>query len=177
MTNWNELFEQSRAVALAAHGNQLYGHKPYEHHLQAVVAVLNRFGISLDNEELASVLIAAWLHDSIEDTNLTQENIRQEFGSEVADLVWRVTDEPGNNRKERKAATYQKISESENAIILKLADRIANVESSLQNNHNLFLMYKREHSVFSERLKPQSKTDVAARMWKHLDDLFSAAWA
>lgn len=56
------------------------------------------------------------------------------------------------------------------AIILKLADRIANVENSLKNNAGLLLMYRKEHSSFAEKLLPASPTEAAV-MWVHLDAL------
>src|SRR5262245_31138361 len=103
-----KLFEQARQLAIAAHGNQTYGDKPYEHHLRAVVDVLKRFGASLEDASTAPLLIAAWLHDSLEDTALSRAEVETNFGAEVTELVWRVTDEPGATRKERKPATYRK---------------------------------------------------------------------
>jgi (p)ppGpp synthase/HD superfamily hydrolase len=73
--------ERARAFAIAAHGNQRYGEQPYEVHLAAVRQVLFDFG---HGGELA---IAAWLHDTVEDTDVTVEQIELEFGSAVAALV------------------------------------------------------------------------------------------
>jgi (p)ppGpp synthase/HD superfamily hydrolase len=168
-----QLFEQARQVGIAAHGNQHYGDKPYEHHLQAVVEVLKRFGASLEDTATAPLLIAAWLHDSLEDTALSRAEVETNFGSEVAELVWRVTDEPGATRKERKPATYRKTRENEAAIILKLADRIANVEASLENGSELLRMYSREQPEFKEALHAASTSDLATRMWDHLDQLLA----
>jgi (p)ppGpp synthase/HD superfamily hydrolase len=164
-------FEQARELAIVAHGSQKYGEKPYEHHLQAVVDVLLRFGASLDDETTAPLLLAGWLHDSLEDTALTRTDIETLFGAEVAELVWRVTDEPGATRKERKPATYRKTRKNQAAIILKLADRIANVESSLASKSGLLRMYRREHTEFKQMLQPVSDSGMAAAMWNHLDQL------
>jgi (p)ppGpp synthase/HD superfamily hydrolase len=166
-------FEQARELAIAAHGDQKYGEKPYEHHLQAVVDVLIRFGASLNNETTAPLLVAGWLHDSLEDTALTRIEVETRFGSEVAELVWRVTDEPGATRKERKPATYRKTRENQAAIILKLADRIANVEASLASKSGLLRMYQREHAEFKQALKPMSNNDMAEVMWSYLDQLLA----
>lgn len=170
----NELFDKARAIAIKAHGEQLYGEKPYEHHLQMVGEILRRFGFHSENDDHFPLLISAWLHDSLEDTDLTKAEIEAVFGNEVADLVWRVTDEDGANRKERKAKTYLKLRESEQAIILKLADRIANVESSLQNNPGLLRMYAKEQFHFSESLKPFSQSEKSFKMWEHLEKLFAS---
>lgn len=171
----NEQFENARLMALKAHGEQLYGDRPYERHLQEVVEILYRFGFRLENEADFPLLISAWLHDSLEDTDLTKAEIEAEFGAEIADLVWRVTDEDGANRKERKAKTYLKTRKSEQAIILKLADRIANVKSCLQNNQRLLQMYKKEQAHFSESLKPFSQSEKALEMWEHLEKLFTSS--
>src|SRR5215510_1000930 len=148
------LFEQARDLAIAAHGDQLYGDKPYAFHLGAVVGVLKRFGADLADPATAPLLIAAWLHDTLEDTTLTRDEVETRFGNEVAELVWRVTDEPGATRKERKPATYRKTRENETAIVLKLADRIANVEASLESGGRLLHMYQREQSEFKLALQP-----------------------
>lgn len=166
-------FEQARKLAIAVHGDQKYGELPYEYHLQAVVDILKRFGASLEDVSTAPLLIAAWLHDSLEDTALTRTEVETQFDSEIAELVWRVTDEPGATRKERKPATYRKTRESQTAIILKLADRIANVESSLASKSGLLRMYRREHEEFKQALKPMSNSGMAERMWDYLDQLLA----
>ena len=67
MSDWNEIFERGRQVACQAHGEQRYGDKPYKNHLAVVVAVLRGFDLNLDDDETAPILVAAWLHDSLED--------------------------------------------------------------------------------------------------------------
>jgi (p)ppGpp synthase/HD superfamily hydrolase len=136
-----------------------------------VAEVLTSFGFSIETDPY--LMIGAWLHDSIEDTDLTKHEVEAEFGSDVADIVWRVTDEAGGNRKERKARTYPKTRESEDAIILKLADRIANVESSLVTGGDLLHMYRKEHAYFTESLRPFSTKEKALEMWAHLNGLLA----
>lgn len=167
MTNY---LEKARELAVKSHGEQKYGNEPYEFHLQSVVDTLKRFGFDSNNNMDAPLFIAGWLHDSLEDTTLSKYEIEKEFSSEIADLVWRVTDEEGLNRKERKEKTYLKIRESESAIILKLADRIANVESSLKFNKGLLKMYQKEQAGFSENLKQYSKNPKTLEMWKYLEE-------
>ncbi len=163
-----ELLKQAREFALLAHRDQRYGNNPYEYHLQAVVNVLMRFGV-----RNATLLAGAWLHDTLEDTTLTRNEIETQFGKEVAELVWRVSDEPGATRKERKPATYLKIRESEIAIILKLADRIANVEESLTNNARLLAIYQQEYAEFKQALWIASTNNLVTEMWHHLDQLLT----
>ena len=164
-----------KAVAKAAvmHQGQLYGEKLYVSHLSDVVYNLHRFGflqMRLDDDLFNALEVAGWLHDIVEDTPMTIEEVRADFGDTVADLVWAVTTEPGANRKARNAATYPKIARSDEAVILKLADRIANVEESWRTRDTRLFMYKQEYRSFRKALyNPSYKP--AHEMWKHLDGL------
>jgi (p)ppGpp synthase/HD superfamily hydrolase len=173
MVDWEARFEEAQRMALNAHQGQRYGAFSYDYHLGEVVKTLLESGVTLHDPKTAPILVAAWLHDSLEDTNLDYELIRDRFGDEVAELVWRVTDEPGQNRKERKAATYLKTRQDEKAIALKLADRIANVRASKQNNPKLFRMYAKEQPEFSQALRPWSNSQLALRLWENLDQYFA----
>lgn len=158
-----KLQSSARKLALVFHENQMYGNYPYAKHLEDVVVVLQRFGIHEDR-----ILAAAWLHDSLEDTALTIEAIKEEIGDDVAALVFAVTTEPGINRYERNSKTYPKIKAQEMGVYLKLADRIANVESATKGNFRKFKMYKKEFPAFKEALKVQG---VADEMWNYLEGL------
>lgn len=173
--NWAELLEQARAVAIAAHGEQRYGAQPYEHHLEGVVEVLQRYGASIDDPATAPLIVAGWLHDVLEDTPLMREDLKTQFGPEVAEMVWLVTDEPGASREDRKPATYRKTKENELAVILKLADRIANVEEGIATKSNKLGMYRREQGEFSGILRDATQHPMAVAMWKHLDELLQSS--
>lgn len=148
--------------ATVKHAGLFYaGGLPYTHHLAAVEAVLRRFG-SGDVEEL---LVAAWLHDTVEDTGTKVKEIKEMFGPEVAKLVSAVTNEEGANRKIRAALTYPKIREAGPlAVRLKLADRIANVEQG----GDLVGMYRKEHEDFRRALYTPGENED---MWTHLNGL------
>lgn len=165
----NELLEQDSARMLAEflHAKQTYDDQDYIYHIDSVVEVLRRFSI-IDED----ILIAAYLHDSVEDTTASLKLIRKYFGEQVMILVNAVTNEQGLNRKERNLKTYQKLMKEPKAIILKLADRIANVEQALsKGNMRFFKMYADEYPVFKYSLEQHSYV-VAKPMWKHLDKLF-----
>src|SRR5690606_11818693 len=75
------------------------------------------------------------------------ENIRDLFGERVANFVWAVTG-IGKNRKERMANILEKIPTVQGSNLLKLADRLSNVSSTIKtDNHGLFKMYQKEHDV------------------------------
>lgn len=106
---------------LTAHGQ----YRPQIEHLQEVVDIVWISGGS--DIEIA----AAWLHDSVEDTAVTLEDLKKEFGDEVAGLVHELTDSddirhlPTAERKQKQAERIR--NESEGARRIKLADQISNV--------------------------------------------------
>jgi (p)ppGpp synthase/HD superfamily hydrolase len=156
------MINRAKTIAVAAHGNQSYGAFPYVVHLAAVEEVISRFGLGHTVEFRA----AAWLHDVLEDTGLTRDAIEMEFGPNVANLVWAVTDGEGANRAERKAAVYPKIRRIDGAIYIKLADRIANVEAGGKVD-----MYRKEQKTFKDELYQNPGPPPALAMWEHLDNL------
>lgn len=160
-----DLLSAARKLAQVAHVDQRYGDHPYTYHLSDVANVLFEFSV-WNGERLA----AAWLHDALEDTELTREQIAEACGERVAEIVWRVTDEPGANRAARKAATLPKIAADMDAILIKLADRIANVRQCLRDNSALLKMYRKEYQEFSDALRAWSPV-AAEPMWKYLDSV------
>jgi (p)ppGpp synthase/HD superfamily hydrolase len=152
----------AREFALQAHGTQKYGDEPYGVHLLAVAKVLIRFGVTRSGP----LREAAWLHDVLEDTGVTEGGLAAKFGADVAAIVAAVTDEPGANRKERHIKTYVKIRRyGINAIVLKVADRIANTEYSIAHKSPQLKMYQREFAEFSTALFQSGECDS---MWDHL---------
>lgn len=138
--------ERARDFAIKWHGDQKYGNEPYIVHLDHVNEITRRFELPIN------IQIAAYLHDILEDTDCIFEEVWDEFGWEIAQLVFLVTDEDGDNRRERKQKTYPKISSNPGAVLLKICDRLANIEQAKQNNIGLFNMYKREHNEFLDGL-------------------------
>jgi (p)ppGpp synthase/HD superfamily hydrolase len=140
------IVEKARTFALAAHSavRQLrkYTGEPYIVHPTEVAAIVST--VSHTPEMLA----AAWLHDVVEDTGVTNEVIRQEFGSEVAELVEWLTDvstpEDGN-RSYRKAIdrAHSALAPAE-AQTVKLADLISNSRSIIQHDPKFAVTYLEE---------------------------------
>jgi len=157
------LVAMARLTAQVAHTGQHYGQGlPYIVHLYSVATVLRRFGVA-DSDLLA----AAYLHDILEDTPMSNEELRRDFGDSIADIVDRVTNPKGGTRKEKHVFSYPRISESTSATTLKVADRIANVESG-----DLHDMYLREYPEFRKQLRGTKwVTPELGKMWAHLDML------
>ena len=159
-----ELADRAEDFARRAHEGQQYGAGDFHaQHLRRVVDTLKAFG-----ETDETLLTAAWLHDTVEDTAVSVEDVRSNFGDDVADLVWRLTDETGRNRRERHSRTREKIRARSAAVRVKLADRIANVESGIVQRSHLFGMYRKEHPDFRRELYRAGEFED---MWKRLDDL------
>ena len=157
----DKLVREAKMVAIKAHGNQDYdGIFPYEKHLEDVIAVLKRFSIVHPK-----YLCAGYMHDVLEDGAVSYSKIKKHFGEEVAEMVYCVTDEMGRNRKEKKMKTLPKTGSNPDAVIIKLADRIANLEMGGKTN-----MYADEYDEFRNQLYQPDK--VAAPMWEYLDKLF-----
>lgn len=157
----NKIYEEARLVAIQAHGNQTYdGIFPYVKHLDDVVAVLKRFGFS------GKYIVGGYLHDSIEDGAISYNKIKSYFGYEPAEMVFLVTDEMGRNRKEKKEKTLPKTGSHIDGIILKLADRIANIEHGGKVD-----MYKKEYKEFCKYLRHEGQGEQVEAMWECLDKL------
>jgi (p)ppGpp synthase/HD superfamily hydrolase len=153
-------YKEARMVGVKAHSNQSYDEIfPYEKHLDDVVDVLKRFGFS------GKFIVAGFLHDGIEDDGLSFNDIKKHFGVEVAQMVYDVTDEQGRTRVEKKEKTLPKTAGNPDAIIVKLADRIANIEHGGKID-----MYAKEYNQFKGALYLNTPVD-ARPMWDHLEVL------
>ncbi|MEN6331035.1 MAG: HD domain-containing protein [Smithella sp.] len=97
---------------------------PYINHPIEVANVLWTIG---DVYEVTTI-VAALLHDTIEDTNTTRKEILDNFGEDVLALVLEVSDDKSLPKQERKARQIEKApSLSLRAKQLKLADKICNI--------------------------------------------------
>jgi guanosine-3',5'-bis(diphosphate) 3'-pyrophosphohydrolase len=117
------------AIAFAAdkHRNQRrkdHEASPYINHSIALANVLaNEAGV--DDER---VLMAAVLHDTIEDTETTEQELLRLFGKDVANIVMEVTDDKSLPKAERKRLQVQHATQtSRRAKLVKLADKICNL--------------------------------------------------
>jgi (p)ppGpp synthase/HD superfamily hydrolase len=156
----------ARGFAIDAHGDQKYGDHPYSYHLEQVASLCAPFGL------MAETL--AWLHDVAEDTDVPLEAIRAQFGDRVAEGVALLTDEPGVNRRERKARTNAKLAQATHAtaLIVKAADRLANLRMSAQGSDGSKLgMYRREHAAFREAVYRPALCDA---FWDEMDQILGS---
>lgn len=98
--------------------------KPYVVHPKAVYNILKSFGV-----KDKVLLVAAWLHDTIEDTTATYNIIKKKFNKEVANLVKGVSSSKKEIEMVGKEVYLLKkmVQMDNNTLTLKLADRLHNV--------------------------------------------------
>ena len=122
-----------RAVEFAAHKHKDQRRKgvsasPYINHPIALAKILVEEGGISD----ANVIAAALLHDTLEDTQTTKQELVGEFGELIANVVDEVTDTKGVDKATRKRLQISKASHSSReAKLVKLADKIANLRDIL----------------------------------------------
>ncbi|MDY7036217.1 MAG: HD domain-containing protein [Thermodesulfobacteriota bacterium] len=162
-----ERLRKAKEFAVKAHGQQMYGDKPYVYHLEHVHEVMKRY--RHDNPDVL-VHMAGWLHDVLEDTATSKTELLRNFGEEIADIVYRVTDELGADRAERKRKTYHKIRGHIDATTVKLCDRIANVEASSDVPKKL-KMYRNEYRGFRDAVCFHDHDFLLGDLWRRLDQL------
>ncbi len=125
------IIEKAFQFSLASHGEQLRkSGEPYIIHPISVAKILIGFGMDCQS------VVAALLHDVVEDTPVTSEEVRRLFGADVQHLVDGVTKlgkVPLQNKEEQQAENLRKLllamSEDIRVIIIKLADRLHNMRT------------------------------------------------
>jgi guanosine-3',5'-bis(diphosphate) 3'-pyrophosphohydrolase len=102
--------------------------EPYINHVIEVALLIATSSDALDS----NLVCAGLLHDTIEDTATTDEEIREHFGADVAGLVAEVTDNKSLPKEVRKALQIENAPhKSVRAQVIKLADKISNLRSIL----------------------------------------------
>jgi guanosine-3',5'-bis(diphosphate) 3'-pyrophosphohydrolase len=124
-----------RAVSFAAEKHKNQRRKdadatPYINHPIALANVLKQEG-GIDD---VAVLAAAILHDTIEDTETTADELRAQFGDEITGIVLEVTDDKSLPKAERKRLQIEHAAHaSPKAKLVKLADKICNLRDIASN--------------------------------------------
>ena len=142
----SDLVDRARVYATEAHQRinhrRKYNNEPYHVHLSAVAKLVASV---TDDEEMVA---AAWLHDTVEDTQATKEDVEAEFGMQVAELVEELTDvsKPGDgNRVRRKQIDRMHLAQaSKRAKTVKLADLIDNCKDITRHDPRFAQVYLAE---------------------------------
>jgi (p)ppGpp synthase/HD superfamily hydrolase len=147
-----EIVERARIFAMAAHSAvaqmRKYTFEPYIVHPAEVA------GIVATVDHTPEMLAAAWLHDVVEDTGVTNEVIRAEFGDKVAELVGWLTDvsrpEQGNRAVRKAIDRAHTAAAPAEAQTIKLADLISNTKSIVEHDPKFAKTYLEEKKLLLE---------------------------
>jgi len=142
--------------------NQKYSNTlPYSFHLDCVVAQGRKFEHLIEDYWDDFIYPALLSHDTLEgDARMTYNDLvgvlkRHKYShpTQIADIVYCVTDEKGKNRAERKNEKYYKeLSENKLAVFVKLADLSANTIYSKLTGSSMYEKYLKEFPKFKEKV-------------------------
>jgi len=155
--------EQAIRAAAVLHKNQLRKGSmpfPYITHLVATAFTL------IDYTKDEDVIVAALLHDALEDTDYTLDELQEDFGGKVRDIVEAVTEPRStvDNKisfKDRKRAYVQQIKKGPiEAVLVAAADKMHNFRTTVEDYHDAPERFIQDFgNNFDERL--ESYQDVA----------------
>jgi guanosine-3',5'-bis(diphosphate) 3'-pyrophosphohydrolase len=126
----------SEAAELAAHrhngmARKGRGNEPYINHLAEVA---NLLAAATDGAD-AELVAAGWLHDTVEDTETTRQELAQRFSERVASLVAECTDDMNLPKAERRQKQIEDAPhKSPGAKLIKIADKISNIGARIQSD-------------------------------------------
>lgn len=151
----------ARLFATAAHAAvrqvRKYTGEPYIDHPAEVVQIL----IGL-NDVTPAMIAAAWLHDVVEDTGVTLDLVREEFGGEIAKLVYGLTDvsrpEDGNRATRKAIDRAHTAAQCPRVKTIKLADLISNTRSIVARDPEFAKVYLAEKRELLEVLRDGDST-------------------
>ena len=143
---------------------------PYINHPIQVAEILWRIGDVRD----VNLLVASLLHDTVEDTDATPEQIETEFGEEVMSLVLEVTDDKNLPKEERKQLQVKNAPyKTHKAKMLKLADKISNIQDIISSPPKGWsLERRREYLLWSERVVAGVR-GTNEKLERHYDELLA----
>lgn len=150
--------------------NHTYGEFPYAIHLFHVLRIAQEFIHLIPESKYPvtrrEIYAAALCHDLIEDCRISYADLVVKTNTNVADIVYAVTNEKGKTRKERANAKYYAgIKAQPGALFVKLCDRIANVEHGIVR---LTVFEEHTNSMFNKYCEEQKEFEAA--LW---DDRYS----
>lgn len=155
-----DIVEKARIFATAAHSavnqRRKYTGEPYIVHPAEVVRILSQV------PHTPEMLAAAWLHDVVEDTNITIEQVWGEFGAVVASYVHWLTNRSkatDGNRQTRKEIDRAYIANAPaEAKTIKLADLISNTKTIVQYDPEFAKVYLEEKRLLLDVMTEADQT-------------------
>jgi (p)ppGpp synthase/HD superfamily hydrolase len=143
--------------------------EPYVFHCGRVASsvIFNRH--LFDFREAPVVISAAWLHDTLEDCQVTYAELAEEFGLPIANLVQELTNPSKGStasRAERKAMDREHLADvTRNAKLIKTFDRIDNIRSLVNAPADFARLYLDESLSLAEALKDADEGTYQALLY------------
>lgn len=164
------LIRRAELFAAAAHmavGQvRKYTGEPYYVHPREVAAIVQAAGG--DDAQVA----AAHLHDVVEDTDITIEQVRFFFGPDVAELVEWLTDvsrPTDGNRAQRKAIDRAHTAQAPvRAKMIKLADLISNTRSIVEHDEKFARVYLEEKRLLLTEALRDAHPELLEQAWSQI---------
>lgn len=148
--------------------------EPYINHPIEVANILANIG-GVDDVE---ILIAALLHDTVEDVGVTPEELTELFGARVCGLVLEVTDDKSLPKERRKRLQVEHASHlTTDAKHIKLADKISNVTDVTNNPPDDWSEDRRREYINWAKEVVDQVRGTNPQLEKHFDNLFELATA
>lgn len=160
LKNFINTVKKAKTIATKAHQNQYRkSGEPYIIHPEEVAKIIHKVKSS---KEIAALIAAAYLHDTVEDTNITLDDIKEQFGDLIMSLVNEVT----SNKEKLKLSGKEEylidkvLNISSWALVIKLADRLHNMKdfkkimkSNDKNRKNWVIKYAKQTKNIIEELE------------------------
>jgi (p)ppGpp synthase/HD superfamily hydrolase len=151
------LVARAQLWAVRAHHGQFrkFSGQPYVEHPKRVAQIILRYK---ESANLDTLLAAALLHDTLEDTSTTTEDLFYEFGPEVTNLVVELSTPEEVTKDDKKKYLAQKMSGMTSyALVIKLADRLENCSDLRHTNKEFRRSYVKETKyIISEIIATRS---------------------
>lgn len=157
---WPHRIRQAKNFAEKKHDGQKYGVRPFMFHLGNVVRILQEY------DAPPELLAAGWLHDIVEDCDVTILDVMKlfgepiSFGFRVAEPVLAVTNVDGK-------PNWKLLARTPGAVMLKLADRTTNSEQCKIDGLEIHLKRYREQQIDFRKLRVQGEHDD---LWNRLEE-------
>jgi len=170
-----EVYLKALNYASKAHGDQKTPKGfPYLNHITSVaMEVIHACEkSSLDEEKANLAIVCALLHDTIEDTNITYDNLYVDFNDEVAEGVEALTKDKtlGSKQEQMKDSIEKLLVQPYEVQMVKLADRITNLSTPPKHwNNDKKKAYLKEASFILSCLK-NSNIYLSTRLEEKIED-------
>jgi (p)ppGpp synthase/HD superfamily hydrolase len=163
-----DIVTKAREYAATKHAGQTkkYVDRPYFNHLEAVVSTLKCAGI-----DDRTVIAAAYLHDVVEKTDATLSDIVREFGSDIAELVFWLTDSEDEGADADALASAWRLARAPmQAKFIKFADIVDNASRKREYAPNMFRTFGEDKMLILTRMLEFEGASLAQHT------LFQKAW-